>query len=121
MVDVVHLDPARFEQLLEIFVLADHADEQVGVRRLELVRHRGDHIVGFVALAPDDRDAEFFEHREAPFDLRLEVLGRRITVDLVVGVQLRAERPGVTRNIERHRDVRRRARPLRASWAPARA
>jgi hypothetical protein len=109
-VDVVHLRaglPAA-EQLLEVLVLADDPDTHLGVGGAVGRRDRGDDIVRLEALGADHRHADRLEHCQAPLHLRLQVLGRRVPVGFVFGVQLAAEGPPVARDIERHRDVRRR-------------
>ena len=106
-VDVVHLRRRRAlaQQLLEVLVLADDADADVGVLRRIRAGDGGDDVVGLEALGPDHGHAEQFEDFEGPLDLGGEVLGRLAAGGFVVGVELGAEGAAVAADVEGHGQV----------------
>ena len=97
---IEHADAVAHE-LEEVLVHRDDGDvEAIGDGRFD---QRADHIVGFVAIGGEDRDAERLaggvHHRNLPGQL----VRHRRAVGLVVGDQVVAEGPA--RQIERRGDV----------------
>ncbi len=79
------------EELLEVLVLGDHADFEVGVFGAEAVDEGGEDVVGLEARCRDDWNADFLEEGEAALDLGHEVVGGFLAGGFVFGVELAAE------------------------------
>ena len=87
--EAVHLD-ARGDELGEIFVGGDH-NHLVETGILGGMRERADDIVGLEALAGEDGYAESLDHLSHPRERELDVLGHRVAVGLIFGIELMAE------------------------------
>jgi hypothetical protein len=105
LVDVEDLDASGLEELLEVFVVADEADEHVRVVALEAIDDGGGDIVGLEAFDADDGQPDGLERVEAALNLAREVFGRRRAGGLVVGVEGAAKGAAVARDVEGEGDV----------------
>ena len=103
LVGAEHVDgDAVADELDEVAV--ERGDPGFDALRDRLVGQRRQHVVGLVALRLEDRHAEGLRDLAAAVDLRRQVLGHRVAVRLVVGVQFAAEGRAVV-HIQRQRDV----------------
>ena len=99
--EAVHLDMLG-DELGEVLV-GRHHDNLVEARELGLVTEGADNVVGLVALAGEDGDAEVADDALHPRQAHLYLFRHRLAVGLVLGVHLVAERRRL--QVESHADM----------------
>ena len=97
---------AGIEELRQVLVLAGDPDRRLGMLAPHPTDERRDDVVGLDAPFREDGDARQARQLEAPLDLTVEVLGRRLAMRLVLGVELGPEGLGVAAGIDHERHVR---------------
>ena len=99
------------EELREVLVFRHDADGELGGFPLHSLHDGSNHVIRFHACDAQHRHVHLFENGNASLHLRVEILRRRSTIRLVLGIELGTERFAISAHIDDDGDVVRRVFP----------
>ena len=96
---------ALINKLTKIFITANNLDFKIRLLAAHAAHHRGDGVIRLHFSHRQHRHRHLLQERNASLHLRVQIFRRRLSICLVLRIDLRTKRAPIARRINDHREV----------------